>query len=60
VKPCTRCTLADWAQTTYRLSQRRAVRLIPVRISTLGYQSTRDPQDALRQRLRELAAVPVT
>jgi putative transposase len=54
-----RCTLADWAQTTYRLSQRRAARLIPVRIGTLRYQSIRDHQDALRQRLRELAAVRV-
>ena len=59
MKPRTRCTLADWAQTTYRLSQRRAARLIPVRIGTLRYQSIRDRQDALRQRLRELAAVRV-
>jgi putative transposase len=59
VKPRTRCTLANWAQTTYRLSQRRAARLIPVRIGTLRYQSIRDHQDALRQRLRELAAVRV-
>jgi putative transposase len=28
----TLCTLAEWAQTTYRLSQRRAARLIPVRL----------------------------
>src|SRR5262249_2935173 len=41
VKPRARCTLADWAQTTYRLSQRRAARLIPVRIGTLRYQSMR-------------------
>jgi putative transposase len=41
------------------LSQRRAARLIPVRLETLRYQSTRDRQDALRQRLRELAAVRV-
>jgi mono/diheme cytochrome c family protein len=52
-----RCTLADWAQTTYRLRQRRAARLIPVRIGTFRYRSIRDHQDALRQRLRELAAV---
>src|SRR5947209_19258374 len=44
VKPRTRCTLAEWAQTTYRLSQRRAARLIPVRIGTLRYQSVRDHQ----------------
>src|SRR4051812_17833082 len=51
--------LAEWAQTTYRLSQRRAARLIPVRLQTLRYPLTRDPQEALRQRLRELAAVRV-
>jgi putative transposase len=51
--------LAAWAQTAYGLSQRRAARLIPVRIGTLRDQSTRDRQDALRQRLRELAGVRV-
>ena len=59
MKPRARCTLATWAQTTYRLSQRRAARLIPERIGTLRYRSIRDHQDALRQRLRELAAVRV-
>jgi len=46
-------------QEVYRLSQRRAARLIPVHNGTLRYCSTRDRQDALRQRLRELAAVRV-
>lgn len=59
MKPRARCTLAEWAQTTYRLSQRRAARLIPVRLQTLRYPLRRDRQDALRQRLRELAAVRV-
>ena len=59
MKPRARCTLAEWAQTTYRLSQRRAARLIPVRLNTWRYERTRDPQEALRQRLRELAAVRV-
>ncbi|PYR47665.1 MAG: hypothetical protein DMF89_18125 [Acidobacteria bacterium] len=59
LKPRARCTLAEWAQTTYRLSQRRAARLIPVRLNTWRYRLPRDPQDALRQRLRELAAVHV-
>jgi putative transposase len=59
VRPRARCTLAAWAQTTYRLSQRRAARLIPVRLNTWRYQHRRDPQDALRQRLRELAGVRV-
>jgi putative transposase len=59
MKPRARRILAEWAQTAYRLSQRRAARLIPVRLETLRYQSIRDRQDALRQRLRELAAVRV-
>ena len=59
MKPRARCTLAEWAQTVYRLSQRRAAGLIPVHNGTLRYRSTRDRQDALRQRLRELAAVRV-
>jgi putative transposase len=59
VKSRARCTLAEWAQTTYRLSPRRAARLIPVRISTLRYRLIRDRQGALRQRPRELAAVRV-
>jgi putative transposase len=33
------------------------LRLISARIVTLRYESIRDRQDALRQRLRELAAV---
>jgi len=59
VRPRARCTLAEWAQTVYRLSQRRAAGLIPVHNGTLRYRSIRDRQDALRQRLRELAAVRV-
>jgi putative transposase len=51
--------LAEWAQTVYRLSQRRAARLIPVHNGTLRYLATRNRQDAWRQRLRELAAVRV-
>ena len=59
LKPCARCTLATWAQTVYGLSQRRAARLIPVHKGTLRYRSRRDPQEALRRRLRELAGVRV-
>jgi hypothetical protein len=59
VRPRARCTLAEWAQTVYCLSQRRAAGLIPVHNGTLPYRSIRDRQDALRQRLRELAAVRV-
>ena len=59
MKPRARCTLAEWAQTVDRLSQRRAAGLIPVHNGTLRYRRTRDRQDALRQRLRELAAARV-
>ena len=54
--PRPRRILAEWAQAAYRLSQRRAARVIPVPMATLRYRSRRDRQDALRQRLRELAA----
>jgi len=47
--------LAEWAQQTRGLSQRSAAGLIPVDRATLRYQHHRDPQDALRVRLRELA-----
>ena len=47
--------LAEWAEEAHQLSQRRAARLIPVDRMTLRYEHHRDPQDALRVRLRELA-----
>ncbi len=47
--------LAEWAAEVHQLSQRRAARLIPVDRATLRYEHHRDPQDALRVRLRELA-----
>ena len=47
--------LAEWAEEVHRLSQRRAAGLIPVNRATLRYEHHRDPQDALRVRLRELA-----
>lgn len=47
--------LAEWAQQAHDLSQRRAAGLIPVDRATLRYEHHRDPQDALRVRLRELA-----
>ena len=39
----------------HALSQRRVARLIPVERMTLRYEHHRDPQEALRVRLRELA-----
>jgi putative transposase len=48
--------LARWVQDCYQISERRSSRLIPLSRSTLRRKSRRDPQDALRLRLRELAA----
>src|SRR5206468_9501367 len=50
VRPRVRCALAEWAQTIYRLNQRRAAGLIPVHNGRLRYRNTRDRQEALRQR----------
>lgn len=47
--------LAEWAQQAHSLSQHHAARLIPVNRATLRYEHHRDPQEALRVRLRELA-----
>ena len=48
--------LARWAQTTYQVSERRVSRLLPMARASSQYRSRRDPQEALRMRLRELAA----
>jgi putative transposase len=42
-------------QPVHQLSQRRVAGLIPVEWMTLRYLHHRDPQEALRVRLRELA-----
>jgi putative transposase len=47
--------LAEWAQQAHGVSQRRAAGLIPIDRATLRYEHHRDPQEALRGRLRELA-----
>jgi len=51
--------LARWAQVTYQVSERRVSRLLPMARASLRYQGHRDPQEALRMRLRELAAARV-
>ena len=56
VRPRDRRALARWAQTTYQVSERRVSRLVPMARASLRYQGHRDPQDALRMRLREVAA----
>ncbi len=47
--------MAEWAQQVHPISQRRVAELIPVERMTLRYEHHRDPQEALRIRLRELA-----
>jgi putative transposase len=55
MRPRARRELAEWAQAAHALSQRRVARLIPIERMTLRYTHHRDPQEALRVRLRELA-----
>jgi len=43
----------------YRVSQRRACRTAVIAESTLRYQSRREPQTALRSRIREIAQVRI-
>jgi putative transposase len=49
----------EWARLAYGLSERRACRALEVARSTIRYRSVRPSQEALRRRLRELAAVRV-
>jgi len=50
---------ARWAQTTYQVSERRVSRLVPMARASLQYRSRRDPQEALRTCLRDVAAARV-
>ena len=59
VRPAQRRALAVWAQQAYGLSQRRACRAVGVDRSLVRYRSVRPAQEALRRRIRELAAVRV-
>ena len=59
VKPRQKRRLARWTQEAYRVSERRAARVVGVAWSTLRYSSNRPLQEALRLRLRELAATHV-
>lgn len=51
--------MVTWAQRAYQQSERHSCRLFQVARSTQRYASQKDPQTALRRRLRELAAVRV-
>jgi putative transposase len=59
VRPRLRRWLAEWAQLAYRISERRAARLIRMVRSSKRYCSRRDPQLALRRKLKELASIYV-
>ena len=45
----------DYLGGVYRVSQRRACRVARIPVSTFRYQSTQEPQTALRLRIREIA-----
>jgi putative transposase len=51
--------LARWAQEAYRISERRAAKLVDLAISTLRYRSRKVFDEVLRRRLRELAGTHV-
>ena len=56
VRPRHRRELGRWTQTVFALSTRRVSGLTMINRSTMNYRSRRDPQHALRVRMRELAA----
>jgi putative transposase len=52
--------LVGWVERSYRLTQRRACGALGAARSSVRYIGVRPPQEALRARLRELAAVRVS
>ena len=54
-----RKAIAEWVQGGFGVSERRTCRILCLCRATKRYTSRRDPQHAVRQRLRELAAVRV-
>ncbi len=59
MRPRARRRLAIWALESYPVSERRAAGLMRLDRSSCRYRSRKDPQDALRRRLKELAATHV-
>ena len=57
VRPAERRRVVEWALSAYRLTERRACHAVGVARSSVRYRSRRPPQEPLRRRLRELAAV---
>ena len=59
MRPRARRKLARWAQEAYRISERRAGRIVKLGNSTLRYRSRKVFDEVLRRRLRELAGMYV-
>jgi len=57
VRPAERRRVAEWAQSAFRVSERRACSTVGVGRSCVRNKSWRPRQELLRMRLRELAAV---
>lgn len=52
--------MVAWAREAYRLSERRACQDVGANRASVRYRSVRQSHNALRRRLRELAAVRVS
>ncbi len=59
VRPSRRRSLVAWLRRAYQVSERRVCGATGFARSSQRYRSTADPQDELRQRLKELAAARV-
>jgi putative transposase len=59
MKPAQRQSAVAWAREAYRVSERRACRVLGACRSTIRYRTVRPHREALRERLRELASVRV-
>ena len=55
VKAASRRTIVDYLKNCYVASERRACRLVGIARRVYSYQSCKDPQTALRLRMKELA-----
>ena len=59
VRSAQRRAVVSWARVAYQLPERRACRAVGVWRSVFRYSSVRPRHEALRQRMKELAAVRV-
>lgn len=57
VRPAQRRELVSWAMASYQISERTACRATGSQRSSIRYRSVRPDQEALRRRIREIAAV---